>query len=372
MPPLPSRRSERDPELEIIPSEEEDKDSSPPTYEILTYPADFTLQILVEKLRKGEIVVPPFQRKFVWKLTQASKLVESFLLGLPVPPIYLYTRQKESTSILVDGQQRLRSIDFFFAGWFGEKSDPKTKPFHLTGLHKKSRFADKTYEELKDADPDAFIKLNDAVLRSFVVKQLNPNDDTSVFHIFERLNTGGTFLQGQEIRNCIYAGSFNELLHELNGYSLWREVFGRKKRDNRQRDIELILRFFALLNNRAKYEKPMKEFLNNYMAKNRNLSAPDRAHFKEVFKNTVQRIHGILGAKPFHIRAGLNAAVYDSIFVAFASHPGNKPSQAKERYAKLLKTKKYDQAVSASTTDDDVVNRRIKLASQFFFGTPQP
>jgi uncharacterized protein with ParB-like and HNH nuclease domain len=367
------RPPEREPELfENIQSEEEDRESSPPTYEILTYPADFTLEILVNKLRSKEIVIPKFQRRYVWKLTQASKLVESFLLGLPVPPIYLYAGQK-GDMVLVDGQQRLRSIECFFDGYFGEDKSSKDRPlFRLTGLHPRSRFANKTYKELEETDDESYRKLNNAVLRSFVVKQLNPKDDTSIFHIFERLNSGGTSLQGQEIRNCIYPGSFNDLLHELNTFPLWRSIFGKKARDQRQRDTELILRFFALLNNRKHYEKPMKEFLNKYMAKNRMLAKGERDQFREIFKNTVERVHDNLGPKPFHIRRGLNAAVYDSVFIAFASHLGIKPIDAEKRFKELLDERDYNSAVSAATTDTEIVRDRIELASRFFFGNDKP
>ena len=211
--------------VEAIESESEDQMSSPPAYEILTYPADFTLEVLVDKLNKDAISVPRFQRRFVWTISQASKLIESFLLGLPVPPVFLYATAKDSKTIVVDGQQRLRTIQFFFNGTFGYEEEETRPLFRLTNLHPKSQYANKTYEEIESTDPAAFRRLNDAVLRSFVVKQLNPNDDTSIVHIFERLNTGGTLLQGQEIRNCVYSGSFNDLLHRLNNDQKWRLIF---------------------------------------------------------------------------------------------------------------------------------------------------
>jgi uncharacterized protein with ParB-like and HNH nuclease domain len=326
----------------------------------------------VDKLHKRAIRVPHFQRRYVWTQVQASKLIESFLLGLPVPPVFLYTEQKEGSLLVVDGQQRLRSVQFFFDGHFGDESEGTRPPFRLAGLHENSRYGNKTYRDLEDTDPEAFNKLNDAVLRSFVVKQLNPRDHTSIFHIFERLNTGGTFLQGQEIRNCIYPGPFNDLLHDLNSFPLWRELFGKKQRDKRQRDVELILRFFALHFNRRRYEKPMKEFLNKYMAANQDLPAASRKEFKELFRNTVERVHSNLGSKPFHVRTGLNAAVYDSVFIAFASNPGKKPAHAKQHFEKLIHDEDYMEAVSFGTTDTGAIPRRIKKAADFLFGSDQP
>ena len=117
-------------------SEEEDRASSPPSYEVVTYPADFTLEVLVAKLKGDppEIDKPGFQRKFVWTQAQASKLIESFLLGLPVPPIFVFT-DAVNRQMVVDGQQRLKSIAYFFEGYFGPEEKGRRPVFRLTGLN---------------------------------------------------------------------------------------------------------------------------------------------------------------------------------------------------------------------------------------------
>ena len=255
-------------DIESIASEKDDQETSPASYEVVTYPADFTLEVLVGKLKgqgnqAPEIQIPGFQRKFVWTQVQASKLIESFLLGLPVPPIFMYT-DKDNLQMVVDGQQRLRSIGYFFEGYFGPEDRGRRPVFRLVGLNEKSPYLGKTCKELEETDPSVYRKLKDGVLRAFIIKQLNPKDNTSVFHVFERLNTGGTLLKGQEIRNCVYAGELNDLLNDLNSNSSWREIFGKNK-DKRQRDIELILRFLALLHDSKHYEKPMKDFLSEFM-----------------------------------------------------------------------------------------------------------
>src|SRR6266487_1984121 len=184
-----------DVDFEDTAAELEDRESSPPQYEIATYPADFTLQVLQTKWDAGELIIPPFQRGFVWTQVQASKLIESFLVGLPVPAIFLYTERGSERSLVVDGQQRLRTIFYFMNGVFGEENNGP-----------------------------AGIRLRNSVLRAFIIRQLNPADDTSVFHIFERLNTGGTLLHNQEVRNAICTGRFNDLLHELNLLPTWRRI----------------------------------------------------------------------------------------------------------------------------------------------------
>ena len=171
-------------QLERIASETADAESSVKLYRIFSYPADFTLSVLYEKWNSGELIVPEFQRKFVWSANQASKLIESFLLGLPVPEIFLYNEPSQK-QIIIDGQQRLKSIFFFFDGAF-----PDGRTFRLTDVN--ARWLGKTYEELDEADQR---RLRNSVLRSIFVEQVDPKDKTSVYHVFQRLNTGVTSRQ---------------------------------------------------------------------------------------------------------------------------------------------------------------------------------
>jgi uncharacterized protein DUF262 len=351
--------------VEEIPSESADLNSSPIAYEVLTYPADFTLASHVDKLARDEIQITGFQRKYVWKQPQASKLIESFLLGLPVPPVFFYLEPDTNKMIVVDGQQRLRSIAYFYKGVFGESSNGKVTVFSLSGLADDSPYADKTYEDLDDK---AKLKLDNAVLRSFVIRQLKPDDNSSIYHIFERLNTGGTLLQGQEIRNCVYHGAFNELMKdELNRLPAWREIVGIREPDKRSRDVELILRFFALYYSAARYEKPMKKFLNDFMDAERNADRNRLDEFRALFTETAARVLSTLGKKPFHIQRGINVAAFDAVFTAFAKHRRRRtPSAIKTKYRRLIKSTRFLACITAATTDKDVVKKRLKLASGLF------
>jgi uncharacterized protein with ParB-like and HNH nuclease domain len=240
------------------------------------------------------------------------------------------------------------------------------------GLNEKSPYLDETYASLKADNKAAYNKLNNSVMRSFVVKQLEPNDDTSIFQIFERLNTGGVILQGQEIRNCIYEGTFNTSLNKLNRYPAWRSIFGSSE-DKRKRDVELILRFLALHYALKKYEKPMKQFLNTFMRDNCKASTSKLKEFETLFKETADAVLHHLGPKPFHIKAGLNAAVYDATFTAFASKLSllrqGKAHGLKNKFNNLVKNRDFDKYVSAATTDAEVVPKRINLARTTLFGT---
>lgn len=354
--------------LELIESERADLDASPPRYEIVTFPADYTLEGLVAKYRKSQITVPGFQRKFVWSLPQASKLIESFLLGLPVPAIFLYTDPEDNTLQVIDGQQRLLSIVYFFDGYFGPEERGKRTVFALKGLNERSPYLNKTYSQLAETNEAAANQLNDSVLRAFVVKQLNPSDGTSIYHVFERLNTGGTQLVSQEIRNCVYHGPFNELIGELNADINWRRIFGKTSADRRQRDIELVLRFLALRQSSADYEKPMKDFLSQFMRLRRRAPKEELDTYKRVFQDTASSVVASLGEKPFHVRAGLNAAVFDSVFTAFSKNLNRIPPDIRQRYASLVKQEAFLRSVSSGTTDKDVVASRLSVAEDRLFG----
>jgi hypothetical protein len=356
-----------DVEFEDTAAEIEDRQSSPPQYEIATYPADFTLEVLRSKWNSGEIVIPPFQRGFVWSQVQASKLIESFLVGLPVPAIFLYTERGSENSLVVDGQQRLRTVFYFFDGFFGDEKDDRRSVFRLKGLSPESPFANLTYAELVDKDEAAGRRLRNSVLRAFIIRQLNPADDTSVFHIFERLNTGGTLLHNQEVRNAICTGAFNALLHELNTHEKWRQIIGKPRRDSRMRDVELILRFFALRHAADSYEKPMKDFMSRYMRTHQNDDERTIAGFRSEFIRTLDAVVEFLGQRPFHLYAGFNSSAFDAVFTSFARNLDSIPPDIGQRYSRLASSKQFEELVRGGTTDVDQVHARQRLAQTQLF-----
>jgi hypothetical protein len=339
--------------VEAIPSEEEDNEAGVPIYRILSYPADYTLKGLYDKLREGEISIQPFQRGWVWSHAKASKLIESFLVGLPVPGIFLY-KEPSQKQLVIDGQQRLRTICAFFEGKLPDGSN-----FHLKDVS--PQWQGKYYEDLDEPDK---IRLRDSVLRSVIVEQLHPEDNSSIYHIFERLNTGGMGLTPQEVRNCVYHGPLNDLVVELNENSTWRTIFGSSKPDPRMRDVELIVRFFALWEDSGAYSKPMKGFLNAFMDKRQWES--DVEPYRKIFVNTVENVAKSLGDKPFHRTRGINAAILDSVMVAFAKS-SSIPEDIPARFQSLKEDLGYQDAISVHTTDDEKVASRVRLAEEVLF-----
>jgi hypothetical protein len=353
-----------DVELEPIPSEIEDEESTPEEFEIATIPADFTLETLFSKWKSEEIVIPKFQRGFVWKKRQSSMLVESFMMGLPVPQIFLYT-DAEQKLLIIDGQQRLRSIFYFFEGYFGEPDERGRRTvFKLSEINVKSKWYNRSFDEFEDSNKRRF---KNSVLRAIIVKQLDPDDDTSVYHIFERLNTGGTLLKDQEVRNCVYGGKLNDLLFDLNQYPAWRRILGKPKPDSRQKDIELILRYIALFNWLDRYKKkPMKDFLSTCMKRQKNPDESFLSGEKTRFEQTCDIVIRTLGDKPFSPRGPLNASVFDSVFTAFAKNVNRCPDDIQLRYQQLLKNEDFDTNTRSATTDPERVSQRFELAMNLF------
>ena len=339
--------------------------SVPEHYDITSYGADFDVEGLVKRLKRGDILIPDFQRSYVWNLQMASRFIESLLLGLPVPGIFLAKDSNTSKLLVIDGQQRLKTLQFFYEGCFHPKLDEKQKRvFALQNVQPK--FEGITYEDLDDKDK---IKLNDYLIHATVVKQDSPEDNnTSVFHIFERLNNGGLKLTSQEIRTAVYHGEMIELVKKLNDYPAWRTVFGTHNK--RLKDQELILRFLAFFYTRKEYKQSMETFLNNFAKRYQNANSDFIFEATSLFQETIDMASSRLGQNPFRPDRALNAAVFDSVMVGLAVNK-EKIAQVDDAtlqnaYHNLLKDEEYQEHTSRHTSHENSVVLRMKKAIDIF------
>ncbi|GAA5627289.1 hypothetical protein Brsp05_02576 [Brucella sp. NBRC 12953] len=333
-------------------------------FDIATYPSDLTLSLIHQMWHDKDITIPSFQRNFVWNIKQSSLLIESFLLGLPVPQLFFYIDQ-ENKNLVIDGQQRILSVIFFFEGYFGtENLQGRRAVFRLTGLSKGSPYNGKRFQDLSNQDQR---RLKGAVLRAVNIRQLAPfNQSTSMYHIFERLNTGGTPLRPQEIRNCVFHGKLVDDLHQLNEDRDWRIILGKKQLDKHQRDVEMILRVFAMAERGNDYEKPMKEFLNAQMKNHIKGNGQSKvATFIERFEQVTELIVKELGEKPFHVRGPLNLAALDSVLAVLIRNPNKIQNNLQKRFTDLLKDEEYRSAIFFNTSDPKEVSTRLTLAHRY-------
>ena len=335
-------------------------EGSPLLYEITSYGADYTVDVLVKRMNSEEFYVPPFQRRYVWSQTEASRFIESLLFGFPVPAVFL-NREAKNRYLIVDGQQRLKTLQFFYAGTFSERK------FRLIGVN--SEFLGKTYAELA---PEYQRRLSNAVIHSIIVQQDEPTNDgdSSIYLIFERLNSGGRPLFAQEIRTCVDHGPFIELLHRLNTAKTWRKLYGPQSR--RLKDEELILRFLALHDEAEQYAAPMKAFLNNYSRKKRNVANGEATRLEQLFVATTETIFGLFGASAFRPITALNAAVFDAVMIGISRRLANGPitdkPAAEGAYRALLGNEDFKQAYTRATARIENVSTRLRLATEAFAG----
>jgi len=329
-------------------------------YSITSYGADYPVDGLVKRISQGDIIIPKYQRGYVWSLKEASRFVESLLLGLPVPSIFLSKESETSKLLVIDGQQRLLSLRYFYEGMW-----PSTRrEFALKGVP--SKFEGVTYKSLGQDDRR---RLNDAIVHAIIVKQDEPSDDSSsIYHIFERLNTTGVSLTPQEIRTAIHHGEFSDLLNDLNAVDEWRAVYGPVNK--LMRDQELILRFLALYFDGEHYSRPMKGFLNSFMGRNKHLSVLKQNDFRATFIPTIQVIHQSIGKRAFRPARALNAAVFDAVMVGIARRLNRGAvsdlETLEQRYIAVLKDPQFLAVAERATADEESVSKRLKLATAAF------
>jgi hypothetical protein len=351
-------------ELEME-KEDYEEDEAMVSYDIATYPSDFTLSGIYDMWKDGGITIPEFQREFVWTIRQSSLLIESFLCGLPVPPVFFYI-DDENKNLVIDGQQRILSTVFYLDGYFGfENFQGKRQVFRLSGLDQRSPYYEKRFDDLSPADQRKL--KNSSVLRAINIRQLSPTNDrnTSAYHIFERLNTGGTPLKPQEIRNCVFSGEFSQTIKELNQDENWRKILGKKVLAKHQTDVELVLRIFALGEQPNSYEKPMKEFLNRAMKKHRKDHSSEIENFTGLFSRTAKVIIDSLGEKPFHVRGPLNTSVLDSVFCTLMDNLDDIKPDLELRFEKLKKNEEFRVQTTTGTTDTNTVRNRFELVKKY-------
>lgn len=224
---------------------------------------DITVKEIVNMVAENIIdIAPEYQRLFQWRDDRQSKFIESVLLGIPTPSLFMATNP-DGTWEVIDGVQRLSTLIHFSDNDNAKRRTDISGDLILKDLGKLSNFNNKTF-----ADMPKNIQMN-FHLKPIKVTTLSDKSDKKVrFDLFERLNTGGLRLSDQEIRNCIYKGEFREFIKNLAQNDYFRKVvkLPKNKEDNATYE-ELVLKFFAYLNDQKSFVHSVVDFLNDYMEK---------------------------------------------------------------------------------------------------------
>lgn len=359
-------------------------------FDLVSTPNDFNVLTIKNFLDTGAVKVPRYQRNFVWDRPRASKLIESLILGLPVPQVFLYEEARNSFQI-IDGQQRLMSIYFFMMGRFPRKSakpqlreywgakgaipseilhnDSLFEPFklHLPTAEGGARnpLHGLKYETLEDKQ----IQLGMRTLRNVIIKQINPEGRGAVYEIFNRLNTTGVNLTAQEIRVSLADSQLMEQIVDMNNRGEWRRLLGVAAPDPRLKDIEVILRAFAMADNFAAYKPSMVRFLDVYADASRSLAIEEVSFRVDAFKEFLKQTEN-LDRTPFLISNRFSVPVFEAIYSAY--YQGLRESKIARLDDETLRLLSADEdfkgATETHTTDTKNVIARVRTAKKYLFG----
>lgn len=377
---------------------EEEADAAAPDgeaigeYDIVASPNDFNTQTLINFIDKGVFAVPGFQRNYVWDIGRASRLIESVVLGLPVPQVFLY-EEARNRFLVIDGQQRLMSLYFFSKKRFPRK---EIRPELRQVIDQNSgRMPDSLLEDDKffqrfnlylpsslPNERSPLHGLNHSTLgekadtfdlrtiRSIVIKQLSPKGDGSIFEIFNRLNTGGVNLRPQEMRSSIYHSEFFSALHRLNALPEWRAVLGVPYPDIRMKDSEVLLRSLAMLVNGDSYKPSMVKFLNQFSKDSRGCSPEEIALRESIAAKFISAALAI-GPELFHLQSTkLSVPLFEAVFYACCrdAYRARRPETLRqvdpEKVALLKRNAEFIRAISSNSADTTNVRLRLDLAEK--------
>lgn len=280
-------------------------------------------------------------------------------MGLPVPGIFLYRDAKTSRHLVVDGQQRLRSLQYFYEGMFIDRK------FKLTGV--RDEWEGLAYKDLSSTEQ---LRLDDSIVHATIFQQDEPKDQLkSLYFVFERINSGGMRLSPQEIRNCISEGPVLPAARALNEDKNWRAIFGEKF-NTRLKDQELVLRALAMFARRDQYQAPMREFLNDF-ANDEDVSKSKLDALTSHFKQAIKLVNDSYGNKAFRPSRALNAAVFEAVMVGLSSRLNSSTSEPDPKkfttaYDKLLTNNDFLKACERATAREDTLAARQKLSIAAF------
>lgn len=360
-------------------------------YEITASPNDFNINTIVDFIQSGVVKIPGFQRQYVWDIKRASKLIESIIMGLPIPQIFLYEASR-NTFLVIDGQQRLMSIFYFYKMKFPrkEKRIELRQIFNEYGnipddiLHNKKYFIDFRLN-LPSAVPgrkNKLDKLNFATLRDYrelfnlrtirniIIKQTQPDDqDSSIYEIFHRLNTGGVNLRPQEIRTSLYHSPFFVMLEKVNLDPGWRRLLGIKDPDIHMKDEEVILRGFAMLMEGHNYAPSMTKFLNDFSRKCKHLENDEIQYLENLFLSFVENCSELNGKAFYGKTDRFNISIFESVFAAVCGRPCHVGSLVDEPIDKsalknLKSNEDFIKATQSGTAHKTNVSVRLDTAYQ--------
>ncbi|WP_243349590.1 DUF262 domain-containing protein [Parabacteroides sp. FAFU027] len=314
-------------------------------------------ELVIRKWDRNLIEMPDFQRKYVWKPEQQCLFIESILLNFPLPPLYI-NKDKNGKYMVVDGRQRITTLRRYLKN-----------EFRLDGLKAIPSVNGKNFTELIEFNSDYQTKIEDKKLLVYLIQPSVPLE--MVYDIFNRINTGGTQLERQEIRNCIYIGKATKFLKNLSAKSIFKEAIDYGISDDRAKDQEAILRYlsFRMFDYNINYKYSMNDFVEDAMKHmNEKFSDEDFVKHELEFEKAMHYTLDFFDKRNFRIpteetRGRINIAIFETVAGFFASRSEEyllrNKAQIKANYTLLLRDSLYFDAVRFSTGDKKRVSTRF-------------
>ena len=331
-----------------------------PAYENIEIGEDpFSIFEYLRQLEKGKITIQPdFQRNQVWNNIQKSKFIESIILNFPLPPIYL-NETKESTYIVIDGLQRSTALQQFYKGIYA-----------LTGIEALPKYNGYRFKDLPEILQSKF---ENKKLTVFILKPSTPM--VVIYDLFNRINTGGTQLNRQEVRNCIFIGKSTQLLKELSEQYYFKEAIDWGVKDTRMKDRELVLRYIAFrwFDFQNEYSGDMSDYVETAMKKINKMDESQISQMKVDFEKVMKWSFEIWGNTNFRIptdytRGTINTAILESVcnYLSFQEDSFLERNQEiiNENFSTLIHAPVYFEAVTKSTGNKAKVLDRFRLAHE--------
>lgn len=368
----------------------DDPEPSIAEYDLSTVPSDFNVMTLKQLVDNGWLRIPGFQRHFVWDLTRASKLIESLILGVPVPQLFLYEQDRDHY-LLIDGQQRLMSIYYFKEQRF-PRPEKRADIWRVFSEHgklpeellqddeyfrdfklrlpsplpdQKNRLSGLNYSNLGDYQS----KLDMRAVRCIHIRQNGDrDDDAAMYEVFNRLNTGGVSLRPQEIRNSMYHSDFYDMLSRINVNSTWRGLLQSQEPDLYMKDIEVLLRGFAMLIDGDDYRPSMIRFLNHFSKKCADNDPQDNKYLQSLFCSFMDATSDLADGAFINPKNNrFNIALYEAVFTAtcreaYGNRDTVKSAIRSEQVDELRRNERFNAATLKATTQTDNVQARLAIA----------
>jgi hypothetical protein len=300
---------------------------------------DYSTDQLMLMIRERQINISPlYQRRNRWDQKQKSRLVESLLLNIPIPPLFLYESEYGSYEVM-DGRQRIEALHEFLLG-----------PLRLKGLEYWTEIEGLTYEELPKVFQMGIRRrtVGAIILLAESDGKINSDNDVRMI-LFERLNTGGVRLNPQELRNALYQGTFNNLIVELSAWPLFREIWDIPQEDDSKLlenpmyaamvDCDLVLRFFAIREVMLGIRSgPLRKLLDGCARDNQNIGKSEIETCRNVFLQSLEVSYQVFGDKCFRLpnTGRLSKSLYDATMVAISLQPHRQPLPTIEVQRRLL------------------------------------